>query len=859
MSFLPIIALLLAQEPASLAGTVVDRDGRPVAGLEIVLTWDLKPDGTVPILGRATTDAQGRYALAVPRLDWPPLRSSPPALVAYRKGEALLAAIAIPHRAGSVETHLTVDRPGRRTFTLRDRDGRPIEGARIAPRTVLPAQPGDPLVTLPDDLMESLRATSGADGRATLDCLAPTTRLLDVNVTIPGVGSFAVNLPPGPAGSQAVTLDLKPAGAISGRVLGPNGKPLDGAQIQLWSLRAGVPLVRPVHFESGTLRTGPDGTFRTPQAVLAGSRYRVLARARGIMPALTDWVAPMGKEDAATTLPDIRLSSPRSITGRVVDRRHNPVAGAEVVAGGENISAKTDEQGRYQLDGLAPGRTLLVVRRDGFRINGKLLGPDESSAGVVLARFDELSKPMHTLGSPLPLDERRKLARRVLDPFLVKVLKDGRDAAKDWALRSLLVSDPGAALEALERTTFQQAQHYQSSVRGDLAAALARSDLEEAAAVAESVPMPARRAAALVAVCSRVPDSDRARKRQLADRALLAVRAEPDPKLKVWQIGGVAELLLDLGETDRAKAVFAEGLPIAKQLGPDAAMFVGYFASSLARVDLPAALALLGGEAQALDRADEFGEVAERIAASNPAEAERLIGKIQSERRSMGAILRACRDMAKADPPRARRIASNQETAGLRAGALVATAYGLAAKDQTTARELIRRAIAELDQPPDPSDRDRQYFSAFMPAVEAIDPTLVPELFWREVASLPDARDPRVPEAMDAPRAALLLARYDREAARAVYDPAAHVAARSGPASESMTPLELWLLAVLDANQAAALVEAMPEPKDLDTRGANWLRIILADQLGRDDDIFWDRIRSVSSGLGRAIDRSDPR
>ena len=69
MSFLPMVLVLLAQEPAPLAGTAVDPQGRPVAGLEIVLAWGQAADGTVPTLGRATTDPQGRYAIKAPVLN----------------------------------------------------------------------------------------------------------------------------------------------------------------------------------------------------------------------------------------------------------------------------------------------------------------------------------------------------------------------------------------------------------------------------------------------------------------------------------------------------------------------------------------------------------------------------------------------------------------------------------------------------------------------------------------------------------------------------------------------------------------------------------------------------------------------
>ena len=93
MSFLPMILLLLAQEPAPLTGTAVDHEGRPLAGLEIVLAWGQIPDGSVPILGRATTDAQGRYEITAPASGRRPTRGLAPFLSTYRPGSGLVASL----------------------------------------------------------------------------------------------------------------------------------------------------------------------------------------------------------------------------------------------------------------------------------------------------------------------------------------------------------------------------------------------------------------------------------------------------------------------------------------------------------------------------------------------------------------------------------------------------------------------------------------------------------------------------------------------------------------------------------------------------------------------------------------------
>ncbi len=857
MSFLPMVLLLLAQAPAPLAGTAVDQKGRPLAGIEIVLARGQAPDGTVPILGRATTDSHGRYQIAATTSGGRTTRRGATFLGAYRPGSGLVASVTLLKEADAGDFRLAFDAAGRRTFTLRGRDGQPLAGVRLVPLTVRPRQPGYGPVTLPDVLVDRMEAATGPDGRVELACLEATTELYVVRATIPGLGTHALALPDDRVKSEAVVLDLKPAGWITGRVLRNDGKPASGAEVDIWS-RGSIASHQPVRFEAGSVRTGNDGTFRTPPGLLAGVKYRALVRAERFKPVLTEWVTPGGLADAAVKLADVVLVTPRSVVGRVVDRQGRPVAGAEVVAGGESAPAVTDEQGNFRLVGQAPSRSFLVVRRDGFRIDGRLLEAGEEKVEVVLARFEEpATRPMTTLGSPLPIEERRRLARRVLEPFLVKVLAKGEDSPKSWALRSLMVFDPAAALGALERTTFRKTEYYQSFLRRVLVRAMAGDDPEEAAAVAESIPEAYRRAEALVDVCLGMPDGQRAKKRQLIDRALLSARAEPEPKWKVWQLGEAAELMLDLGETDRAKAIFAEGRPIAERLGPDA-VGVGYFASRLGRVDLPAALALLGGIDRSENHVRHIGNLAARIAATNPAEAERLVTKIRGSSGSLGVTERTCQNMARADLPRARRIALDQERGGFRAGALIFTAYGLPASERQAARDVIRQALAELDRASDPLDWSSSYISGYLPLLEAVDPALVPELFWRAVGNLAVADDPRLEYGRDdVLRQALLLARYDRQVASALFEPAARASAARGADAGGMVPNELLLLAVIDPRRAVAAVEAMPEPANLDTRGANWSRIILSDYLGRDDEKLWTHIWGTFSGLAGVLGRRD--
>ncbi len=70
----------------------------------------------------------------------------------------------------------------------------------------------------------------------------------------------------------------------------------------------------------------------------------------------------------------------------------------------------------------------------------------------------------------------------------------------------------------------------------------------------------------------------------------MLARAEVDTKAlqSPYQVAEVAERWYELGEKDKAKALFAESV----RLRPDTPLRRGLFAARLAHVDLPAALAI---------------------------------------------------------------------------------------------------------------------------------------------------------------------------------------------------------------------------------------------------------------------------
>ena len=131
-----------------------------------------------------------------------------------------------------------------------------------------------------------------------------------------------------------------------------------------------------------------------------------------------------------------------------------------------------------------------------------------------------------------------------------------------------------------------------SGIEAELAVALARSDPARAEAVADAIKVPDQRVMALVAVVDALPDKERDRKLGMLGRAADLTTVDPIAPRRLYDIGEVAERWFELGETAKAKALFAEGQRLADQVPNKTDPVRGNFAARLARVDLPAALAI---------------------------------------------------------------------------------------------------------------------------------------------------------------------------------------------------------------------------------------------------------------------------
>jgi hypothetical protein len=870
MTAVPVLLILpvLALQPP-ITGQVVDPGGKPVPGAAVVLSSGMARDGALPVVAGVRTDEAGRFTFKPTEFGNHPEIGQMGTIWVRAEGSDL---------ALGIDDLLRNDRPGQvhrivlepakvRRVTLRDSMNRPVAGARLSPRLVQTGSSRYDGIAIPDPWLDVLSVTTDAQGVAALSSLNRSIDLRTVAITLPGRERHVIPLPYA-QGKEDATLTLGVTGRLAGRVEVPAGIAVPSADIELdvW-MRCACPLEKdrtfllapePVRFDAGCVRVGADGRFETPSVLWQGTTYRVVVRRRGFAPGVSNWVRLSGE---TATIPVVSLQPLRTIEGRVIDRQGRPIAAARVLQAGNGRTAETDSSGRFRLGQARPGPTCLIASCPGFRVNGLAAATSTSPIELTLSRDGKSpERVMATLPPPLPLDESRKLARRVLDPLLKEVLAKGEDGAKLWLLSVVRWIDTPGLLEHIEKTSF--ARTYASDfLRGEAALGLAAADPDEAVAVAETIIDPASKAGTLVDLVDALPASEHPRKLALLERAAAQARAASLGSKKFFQMGEVAEHWLELGEKDKALALFDEGRTLIKALTPEKRTDAGSFLSHMARVDAVGPLSLLKGVGTDRWNQRTLANLAIRLAFAFPSEAEGTWEQLHEPLWRNFAGLRICRRLARVDPERARRIAARFPDPGDRACAWTFLAEGLREIDRDAARAALDRAIAELDGLPfreGPGVWDPSPAASILPLVERIAPDRVGEVFWRAVTLLPSRDDPRRDLGRDDRLIdeAVLLSRYDREVASTLFRPVRDYV-RSLPlrsATDDLTQSTIVALACLDPLGAVGVVEGLPPARSLDINDpTNWARCRLSELLAMPPDRRWLRIWRFHAGCGIAM------
>jgi len=319
----------------TVAGTVVDPDGNPVAGAQVMATRTAEAPVFSPTV---TADEKGHFE--VPDLDG--------------KGELYLQAQAegwVP--APPVKVVLPpdgeVEVPVRHERSLSGRvvakgSGEPLAGARVMASVIQTMTiPG---MGVAKTYVSAGDATTAGDGGFRIGHLAPGPLSLTISARGYQKAKRQVDIPedtePAP-----LLIELEKGAELRGRVLGPDGAPVAGARVQTMG--------RPFQ----ETQSGPDGDF-----VLDGlppGTYEVQATTSDLHGSGTG-TAGSGEELV------IRMQRPRRILGHVTGPEGEPVAGVRIqVWGATRIPpAETGPDGSFTVEKVFPGEVRLRALKEGF-------------------------------------------------------------------------------------------------------------------------------------------------------------------------------------------------------------------------------------------------------------------------------------------------------------------------------------------------------------------------------------------------------------------------------------------------------------------------------------------------------------
>ncbi len=186
------------------------------------------------------------------------------------------------------------------------------------------------------------------------------------------------------------------------------------------------------------------------------------------------------------------------------------MAGARVFVPSGGPATTTDVQGRFELAGVVPEKTFVLVERTGFRLAGRLVDPATTRDPVLLSLARTTDDPGHVIAplpDPFPRDESRALAKSVLEPYLRRTIEKGNEFERRWPLTTLVGIDPDRVQEMLNKGQFPD-QLTLTTLRGELAVQMVGKDPTDAEALIEAIPDSRSRAQFLVRLATAVPGPD---------------------------------------------------------------------------------------------------------------------------------------------------------------------------------------------------------------------------------------------------------------------------------------------------------------------------------------------------------------
>lgn len=407
---------IVLRRGATASGRITGADGRPVAGAGVELVRSSAPREPGP---RATTGPDGRFIVSGISPGVYVLRTAHP-----KHPRLEQKGVEIPEGNPKVDLGgFALSKPQKVEGQVVDQEGRPLAGVRI-------------LQDRSGPLEISAAPVTGPDGRFVL----PEVVFGRLTLCKEGYDSAWGPMISPSRTSQLSRIVLRPAPQpfrVSGRIVDGEGRPVDGARVRSGPHESGCVVIT---------RTDPCTGERIPDDVMVSDmegRFSVELRERmdfdfraeapGYLPTVRSRVPAVPGQSAEI---EMVLRRSLAVTGRVLAKGGSPAAGVKVALfmNPSGPQAVTDAQGRFRLEGIAPGRQDFQAEHPklGRAVRRLEVGPDASSlelrldgvaeraiAGLVL---DPDGKPLpgvpvDVVGGPRAWSDAKGRFRLILDPY----------------------------------------------------------------------------------------------------------------------------------------------------------------------------------------------------------------------------------------------------------------------------------------------------------------------------------------------------------------------------------------------------------------------------------------------------------
>jgi hypothetical protein len=344
---------------ARVSGVVVASDGKPAPRAEVIVTqptWEHNPMFSDTYRLRTTSDADGRFAFeGVDRI--------PVALTAWTdEGSSDLVELDLRGVQERKDVRITIVNAGAIAGRVVEEDGQPAPYAMINYflhpdyEKIAPGYTGkSALVVREFALPKTLGGVlADGEGRFKLSGLPPgrytlrATRPSGTSVAPEYSGVYKYDVMTG----AEVTLTLPALGGLAGRVVADDGRPLTAfsVAVAMWDreIEHGV-------LPAGRLIASTDGSFQIDE--VPANLYAIGVSAPGVV----EWRRPGGvrvRGGQVTNLGTIRVTRGKTISGRVLSARGDPVGGAAVAMVASDrpdliVHAESDDEGHFTLPTVA--------------------------------------------------------------------------------------------------------------------------------------------------------------------------------------------------------------------------------------------------------------------------------------------------------------------------------------------------------------------------------------------------------------------------------------------------------------------------------------------------------------------------